>query len=103
MNHFIDYFVPPHDPILGIHPSNLADYLHLGNWQSKAISLEKGKASLYVYLCKAVSPRKHKHYFSVNVYDVGTKATLSRKLFSTPEAALGYVSDVQTPNASLPL
>jgi len=103
MSHFIDYFVPPHDPILGIKPGNLADHLHLDNWQSKAITLKKGKASLYVYLCKAVSPKRHKHYFSVNVYDVNTRATLSRRLFTTPEEALGYVINVQTPSVNLPL
>ena len=92
MNKLIEHFVPAHDPILGIKAANVAASLDSSNWQSKAIMLNTGDASLYIFLNQARCTRERKSFYCVNTFDVDNGAMLSMQLFPTPEEAFTCVN-----------
>jgi hypothetical protein len=92
MNEIVDYFVPAHDPILGIKPVNVVTALDTENWQTRAITFQIAWSQLYVYLSRATNARLRKRYYCVNVYDIGKHEIRSKRLFLTLEEALGFAN-----------
>ncbi|MEH6578664.1 MAG: hypothetical protein V7731_16500 [Amphritea sp.] len=96
MNNIVDYFVPVHDPILGIKAANVAQSLDIHNWQSKAVTVERARSRHYVYLSQATSARERKRYYCVNTYDIDKRATLSQTLFPSICEALAFANQGAT-------
>ncbi|WP_432474517.1 hypothetical protein [Amphritea sp. HPY] len=92
MNEIVDYFVPSHDPILGIKPVNVVTVLNTENWQSRAVTFQLAWSQLYVYLSRATNTRLRKRYYCVNVYDTGKCETHSKRLFLTLAEALDFAN-----------
>lgn len=92
MNSIIDYFVPAHDPLLGIKTTNLVACLDAENWQSKALSKGPGHSRYYIYLCQATCARERKRYYCVNTYSIECAVTVSQRLFLTLSEALAFAN-----------
>ncbi|MCV6605151.1 MAG: hypothetical protein OIF34_07585, partial [Porticoccaceae bacterium] len=47
-----EYFVPPHDPILGIYDRHIAPAITLENWHHKAIISGQKNNPTYIYIAR---------------------------------------------------
>lgn len=101
MNEIVDYFVPAHDPILGIKPVNVVTSLDTDNWKSRAVTFQIAWSQLYVYLSRATNTRLRKRYYCVNVYDIGKRDIRSKRLFLTLSEALDFANAGATELQSL--
>ncbi|MDM3871724.1 hypothetical protein QSV34_10220 [Porticoccus sp. W117] len=90
--HSTEYFVPPQDPILGIQDSHIAPNITLKNWHNKATVVQGENGPLYIYVCPGEVTRLNRKVFSVAAYSLDKKAIAWRQQFSTPEAAVNWVS-----------
>lgn len=92
MNHSTDYFVPSHDPILGIREENIAAAINEENWRRKAIVTNFDGDKVYVYIAQGEIRKLNRKVYCVTGYSLKQQATCWRHQFLTPTEAISWIS-----------
>ena len=92
MNHSTEYFVPSHDPILGIHEKNIASTLTMDNWRRKAIVANFDGSDVYIYIAQGEIRKLNRKIFCVTGYSLKQETVCWRHQFLTPEEAVSWVN-----------
>ena len=91
MNHSTEYFVPNHDPILGIRDKNIDSSIDHGNWQSKAIVADSPDGPLYIYIAQGEILKLRRKVYCATGYSLDSKRISWRHPFLTPDEAISWI------------
>lgn len=92
MNHSTEYFVPNHDPILGIRDTNIAPSITLDNWQRKAIVIPHENDDIYVYVVTGEIAKLNRKVYCATGFSLKTNKPLWSHPFLSPEEAVSWIS-----------
>ena len=92
MKHSTEYFVPCHDPILGIDKKNIAPTLTIENWRRKAIVANFEGNDIYIYVVQGGIRKLNRKIFCVTGYSLSQQTVCWRHQFLTPEEAVSWVN-----------
>ncbi len=91
MSYSTEYFVPNHDPILGIHHKNIAPGIDGDNWQRKAIVADSPEGPMYVYIVPGQIRKLCRKVYCATGYSLDNKQVSWRHPFLTPEEAISWI------------
>ena len=91
MNHSTEYFVPCHDPILGIREENIAPAITDANWRRKAIIADFDGGKVYVYIAQGEIRKLNRKIYCATGYSLQQKDICWRHQFLTPEEAISWI------------
>lgn len=92
MNHSTEYLVPNHDPILGVHDTNIASSISHDNWHNKAIVAGSPDDPLYVYIAPGEILRLRRKVYCATGYALNSQRIVWRHPFLTPDEAIAWIN-----------